>query len=179
MDGRIDDVEDLLRLLASLDGVFDAPPPEGDPVDLLAHGLQCADVLRAGHRDDVGLQLAGLVHDVGHAVGGDDPDHARTGADAVRPVVGDRVADLVGLHVAAKRYLAATEAYELSPASLLSLERQGAAMTPSEVQRFIEHPLAADAITLRRADEAGKVVGREVPGLDVWAERMRAYVRAA
>lgn len=170
------DADDFLRWFAGLDGVFDAPPPEGDPVDLLAHGLQCADVLRTGCPDDLGLQLAGLVHDVGHAAGGGDPDHARAGADAVRPLFGDRVAGLVGLHVEAKRYLAATEAYELSPASVLSLSRQGAAMTPAEAQRFAARPEAVAAIALRRADEAAKEVGRVVPGLETWAPRVREYV---
>jgi predicted HD phosphohydrolase len=166
----------FLQWFAGLDGVFDAPPPEGDPVDLLAHGLQCADVLRARYPDDLGLQLAGLVHDIGHAAGGGDPDHAGVGAEAVRPLFGDRVADLVGLHVEAKRYLAATEAYDLSPASLLSLSRQGAAMSAAEAERFAARPEAAAAIALRRADEAAKEVGRSVPGLDAWAPRVRAYV---
>lgn len=170
------DVEAFAGFLAGLDGVFDAPPHEGDPVDLLAHGLQCAHLLRAEYPDDLGLQLAGLVHDVGHAVGGGDPDHAKTGAVAVRPVLGDRVAELVALHVEAKRYLAATEEYELSPASRLSLRRQGAAMSEPEIVRFEALPEAAAAIALRRADEAAKVVGAEVPGLETWIPRMRDYV---
>ncbi|GAB3842118.1 HD domain-containing protein [Dactylosporangium cerinum] len=169
------DVDVFLSWFAGLDGVFDAPPPDGDPVDLLAHGLQCADVLRTRHPDDLGLQLAGLVHDIGHAAGGDDPDHAHTGAAAVRPILGDRVADLVGLHVEAKRYLAATETYALSPASSLSLSRQGAAMTGPEAERFAERPEAVAAIALRRADESAKEVGRVVPGLETWAPRLREY----
>ncbi|WP_433379630.1 HD domain-containing protein [Actinoplanes sp. CA-142083] len=171
------DVDAFAKSFAALDGVFDAPPPLGDPVDLLAHGLQCADILRGRYPGDLGLQLAGLVHDIGHAVGGDDPDHARTGAEAVRPLFGDRVADLVGLHVAAKRYLAATEDYELSEASRLSLARQGDVMTPDEVTAFAAGPEAAAAIALRRADEDAKVVGRAVPGLATWIPRIHDYVR--
>ncbi len=170
----ISDCDELLALLVSLDGVYDAPPPEGDPVDLLQHGLQCAHELRAHHPDDVELQLAGLVHDVGHAVS-DDPDHARTGRQIVAPVLGTRVAELVGLHVAAKRYLAATEDYELSEASRLSLQRQGAAMAPAEMEAFLALPLAADAIALRRADEAAKIVELDVPGLETWSRPMRQH----
>jgi predicted HD phosphohydrolase len=170
------DADAFLDWFAALDGVFDAPPPEGDPVDLLAHGLQCADVLRDRYPDDLGLQLAGLVHDIGHAVG-EGPDHARAGAEAVRPLFGDRVADLVALHVQAKRYLAATEAYELSPASELSLSRQGDAMTRSEAFLFEERAEAEDAIALRRADEAAKEVGRVVPDLESWAPRVHDYLR--
>lgn len=169
------DAESLLVFLAKLDGVYDAPPPLGDPVDLLAHGLQCAAVLHNDRPDDLGLQLAGLVHDIGHAVG-DDPDHARVGADVVRPVLGPRVADLVALHVPAKRYLASTESdYELSEASRLSLLRQGSVMTGEEQEKFLANPAAADAVTLRRADEAAKIVGHQVPGLDVWAPRLLTY----
>jgi predicted HD phosphohydrolase len=171
------DVDEFGRSFEALDGVFDAPPPFGDPVDLLAHGLQCAEILRRRHPGDLGLQLAGLVHDVGHAVGGDDPDHARSGAEAVRPLFGHRVADLVGLHVAAKRYLAATEEYELSEASRLSLVRQGDVMTPEEVAVFVARPDADAAIALRRADEAAKVIGRTVPGLATWIPRIRDYAR--
>ena len=172
------DADEVLAFLRSLDGVFDAPPPLGDPIDLLAHGLQCAAVLREQHPDDVGLQLAGLVHDIGHAVGGTDPDHARSGADVIRPVLGDRVAALVALHVEAKRYLAATEVYELSAASRLSLERQGAALTTAEARHFETDAHFADAIALRRADESAKVVGLDVPGLDAWAPVMRGYPAA-
>lgn len=170
------DVDELVSFLASLDGVFDAPAPYGDPVDLLSHGLQCAAVLREQRPEDLGLQIAGLVHDVGHACGADDPDHARVGGEVVRPVLGDRVADLVGLHVAAKRYLAATEDYELSEASRLSLERQGSAMRADEQERFLALPAAQDAIALRRADEAAKVVGLAVLGLERWEQVMREYV---
>jgi predicted HD phosphohydrolase len=168
----------LIALLTSLDGVFDAPPPDGDPVDLSQHGLHCADLLRTRRPDDVGRQLAGLVHDVGHAAGGG--EHAVAGAATVRPVLGDRVADLVAAHVDAKRYLAAVERdYELSPPSVTSLDRQGGAMTPGERKRFTARPDAADAIRLRRADEAAKVVGRVVPGLAAWVPRLRAYAGRA
>lgn len=170
-------VEEFLSWFAALDGVFDAPPPFGDPVDLLAHGLQCADVLRSAYPDDLGLQLAGLVHDVGHAVEGAG-DHASAGAFVVRPLLGARVAGLVALHVEAKRYLAATEDYEFSVASRLSLARQGSAMTDDEAAAFRAHPLAEAAIALRRADEEAKVVGREVPGLDTWAPRLRRWSAA-
>lgn len=171
-------MDDLIDLLAALDGVFDAPPPDGDPVDLLAHGLQCADVLRSGAPADLGLQLAGLVHDIGHALGGGSRGHAETGAEAVEPVLGGRVALLVALHVPAKRYLAATEDYPLSAASVSSLAAQGAAMTEAEQHEFLALPDAADAIALRRADEAAKVVGKRVPGLEVWAPRLRSYAAA-
>lgn len=172
-------VEALLDLLAACDGVYDAPPPDGDPVDLLQHGLQCAHLLAQCRPDDLGLALAGLVHDVGHALPGGHRNHAAAAAHAVRPVLGERVARLVALHVQAKRYLATTESsYALSAASAASLVQQGGGMTPAEVRAFERLPEAADAVALRRADEDAKVVGLPVPGLETWAGPLRAYAEA-
>lgn len=53
--------------------------------------------------------------------------------------------------------------------------RQGSVMTSEEQEKFLAHPAAADAVTLRRADEAAKIVGHQVPGLDVWAPRLLTY----
>ncbi len=51
-------------------------------------------------------------------------------------------------------------------------------MAPNEVEDFEADPHSRDAATLRRADEAAKVIGRAVPGLDHWAP-MVARVAAA
>jgi predicted HD phosphohydrolase len=173
------DVDALLDLLAGCDGVYDAPPPEGDPVDLLQHGLQCAYLLAQRRPDDVGLQLAGLVHDIGHAIPGGHRNHAMVAAEAVRPVLGGRVAALVELHVPAKRYLATMEpSYDLSEASATSLVHQGGMMSAAEVAAFERSPHAADAVVLRRADEDAKVVDLVVPGLDTWVMRLREHAAA-
>lgn len=170
------DAEALLDLLAACDGVYDAPPPEGDPVDLLQHGLQCAHLLAQQRPEDVALQLAGLVHDIGHAIPGGHRNHAAVAAEAVRPVLGERVAALVRLHVPAKRYLATIEpSYDLSEASAMSLVHQGGRMSRAEVEEFERAAHSADAVVLRRADEDAKVVGLAVPGLDTWVDRLREH----
>ena len=87
------------------------------------------------------------------------------------------MARLTVLHVPAKRYLVATDAEyaaELSDGSALSLEFQGGVMTPAEAAEFAADPHGPDAARLRRADEAAKVIGREVPGLDHWAPIVQA-----
>ena len=145
---------------------------ENGGYSLLEHLLQCADLLATWRPDDRELALAGLVHDLGHHLGESGEDgHGEVAADYLRPVLGDRVADLVVLHVPAKRYLVAVaDGYGklLSPASAASLSEQGAAMSVDEQRRFEAHPAAADAVLLRKADDLAKQAGREVPGLDVW-----------
>lgn len=173
------DVGELFRLLAS-----GARHPEGDgpaeALDQLSHALQCADLLAARHPGDVELQVAGLVHDIGHLlVPGDDAGHGRHAADAIRPLLGPRVAALVELHVPAKRYLVATEpAYRamLSPVSRLTLERQGGTMPAGERAELEREPELDAALALRRADEAAKEPGRPVAGLDRWRPVIDALV---
>lgn len=165
-------VDELLDMLADCDGRFDSLGPDGDPIDILAHSLQCAAVLRAVAPDDVELQVAGLVHDLGHAVTpGEAAAHGTTGAAYVRPLLGARVARLTELHVPAKRYLVAVDAVYasvLSDGSTRSLAVQGGAVSDAERAELERDPHLPDALRLRRADEAAKVIGKVVPGVDTW-----------
>ncbi|MHB8470746.1 MAG: metal-dependent phosphohydrolase, partial [Gaiellaceae bacterium] len=86
----------------------------------------------------------------------------------------------IRLHVAAKRYLCATEpSYlaELSPASVLSLELQGGPYSAAEVAEFETSPYADDAVRLRRWDDAGKVAGLETPELEHYRPVLEAALR--
>ena len=159
--------DDVVALLAHSAG---EPSGEADGLSALDHGLQCAFELSRSHPDDRELCVAGLVHDVGHALGPDE-DHDRLGAALVRSVLGERVASLVGLHVVAKRYLVATDrSYRslLSATSTRTLGLQGGPLDAEDAAEFASSPHAADAVELRRADEAAKVPGRVVPPLDAW-----------
>lgn len=169
----VDAIEAYLQETASM-------PMEEPGLFELDHGLQCAAELEAHAPDDVELQIAGLVHDICHG-----RCHIRihdsVGAGAVRTVLGNRVAELVGLHVAAKRYLVATDpsyAARLSPISKKTLELEGGAMTQEEISTFEKHPLAKEAMLLRMADEAAKTPGRIVPGLDHWRGALRLVAAA-
>jgi predicted HD phosphohydrolase len=158
---------ELLELLASLGAV---PSEETPGLSELDHGLQCAAELARVRPADRELQVAGLVHDIGHRFGPDER-HGALGAERVRALLGDRVADLVEAHVPAKRYLVTTDpSYRdrLSSESTLTLALQGGALTPEEIRSFASSPHAADAVALRRADDAAKVPGRRVPGLAQW-----------
>ncbi|MEU6275256.1 HD domain-containing protein [Streptomyces populi] len=175
-------VEELMDLLHACRGVHEPPAlpharlrpgggtPVGGAVDLHDHALQTAALLRRGHPSDKELQVAGLVHDIGHLLRpGDDAGHADHAADAVRPLLGERVSGLVRLHVAAERYPAATSPDRgPSPLAPLTMTARGGAMTPREAAAFEQDPLAEDAVTLRQADDAGHVPGLYAGDMEDW-----------
>jgi predicted HD phosphohydrolase len=167
-------VDEIVALLAT---GADRPLGPGVPVTQLEHALQTAAALRAEEPEDVELAVAGLVHDLGQLLpGGPDETHATDGAAAVRDALGERVAGIVALHVEAKRFLVATEdnyKERLTGDSVVSLGRQGGALEVGEASSFLDSPWAADAVTLRRADDGGKVDGLEVGRLDDWVPLLR------
>ena len=159
-------------------------------VSELAHALQCAELAQAAGADGE-LTLACLLHDVGRfavdqalvfdRVGGARAGargHHKVGADLIAPFVPERVAWLVRMHAEAKRYLCTTEpGYHetLSPGSQHTLTLQGGLMTADEVARHAAHPWLADALRLRRWDDAAKVVGKVTRPLETWAPLLRTY----
>ena len=164
----------------------------GERVTQLDHALQCAALAEADGAGEA-LIAAALLHDYGHLFegrgdaakrNGADLKHEAFGARALRRWFGPGVTRPIALHVAAKRYLCAAEPdYEaaLSSASTLSLSLQGGRFTPAQAARFMRAPFAADAVRLRRWDDAGKVEGARTPGLDhYWPllERLAAVRRA-
>jgi predicted HD phosphohydrolase len=130
---------------------------DGETLDLFEHGLQTAEGLLSAGCDDE-LVVAGLLHDLGDGRVSA-AAHAPWAAALVRSLLGERVAWLIGAHAQAKRYLCAVEpAYtaDLSPVSQRTLVEQGGVMTPEETSVFASHRWAADAVRLRRCDDAGK-----------------------
>jgi predicted HD phosphohydrolase len=164
-------VDDVIQVLLAGAADFDAGG-ERAGFSLLDHGLQCAAHLRRSHADDVELQVAGLVHDIGQTLtANDDAAHGIAGAQFVRPVLGERVARLVELHVPAKRYLVATDAgyqAQLSSASRASLLAQGDVMSDDELHAFAALPDARAAVALRRADDAAKDATARPAPLGEW-----------
>jgi predicted HD phosphohydrolase len=180
-----DDVDALFALLrvtsAAADPAADPDAFDTDRVDELTHALQTAAGLAERRPADLELQVAGLVHDLGHLAAAGDPDaHGRAGADLVRPLLGRRVAELVELHVPAKRYLVATDpGYRevLSPGSIHTLELEGGPLASHEVAAFAARPEAQDALVLRRADDEAKDPARVVPDLEHWRPIVEAVAR--
>ncbi len=171
---------DLAELEAWLARMAVTPSDEAEGISELDHGLQCAHELAIVAPDDEALHIAGLLHDVGHGRG-DIRDHAWVGAQAVRGVLGERVAELVGLHIAAKRYLVTTDpGYRslLSPTSIHTLTLQGGDMSPEEIAEFETYAHWREGLMLRRADEAAKTPGRPVEGIEAWLPALRALAAA-
>lgn len=159
----------------------------GEPVSIAEHMLQTAhEAVLAGA--EASLVVAALLHDIGHLVHGMAHDAADHGIDTVHEEAGARwlkqafgpaVTEPIRLHVAAKRYLCAVDpAYlaVLSLASVHSLMLQGGPFTLSEAGEFGALPHAADAVQVRRWDDAGKVAGRATPDFAHFRAMLEACV---
>jgi len=145
----------------------------GEAVTMAAHQLQAAALARAAGAPDA-LVAAALLHDVGHLLdGATDEGHGADGACWLGQWFGADVTEPVRLHVAAKRYLVATEpSYRarLSPASVETLRRQGGPMDEAAAIAFRRDPHARAAVALRRWDDQAKDPTAVVPPLEAYDE---------
>lgn len=158
----------------------------GESVSQQEHALQAAFFAERANADPA-LIAAALLHDVGHLLHslpddaperGIDDEHETLAARWLESRFGPQVVEPVRLHVAAKRFLCATDPdYQrrLSPPSLLSLRLQGGPMSADEVESFQSHPHFAAAVSLRHWDDAAKVPELVTPPLEHYA----AYVDQA
>ena len=109
-----------------------------------------------------GIEISGR-----ELMAGTDNDHGERGAAWLARWFPAAVTEPVRLHVAAKRYLCAAEPGYfalLSPASVHTLSVQGGPMTAAEAAAFAAGPYAADAVAVRRWDDAAKDPEADVPG---------------
>src|SRR4051794_29863320 len=148
-------------------------------INQLQHALQCAAHAEADGAPPATV-LASLLHDVGHMIHtlGDNPAgrgvddvHEQLGADWLAKRFGPEVSEPVRLHVAAKRYLCTIESDyfgKLAPDSVRSLELQGGLMSPDELETFRAHPQYAEAVRVRRFDEAAKDPRATTPDFDYY-----------
>ena len=170
----------------------------GEQVSVAQHLLQAAALAAAAGAPDT-LVAAALLHDTGHLrgadpladqpelsgrelMGGTDNDHGERGAVWLARWFPPAVTEPVRLHVAAKRYLCATEPGYfglLSPASVYTLSLQGGPMTGAEAAAFAAGRYAAGAVAVRRWDDTAKDPAADVPGFDAYRPLLTALVRTA
>src|SRR5258708_17526427 len=157
-------------------------------INQLQPALQSAALAEAGDAPPATV-LASLLHDVGHMVHdlGEDPAsrgvddrHEALGAAWLAERFGPEVSEPVRLHVAAKRFLCATEPDyfgRLSPDSVRSLALQGGPMSAEEVAAFRAGPRCGGAVRLRRYDEAAKDPYARTPDFDYFLRHVTACHR--
>jgi phosphonate degradation associated HDIG domain protein len=159
----------------------------GEAVTMSEHMLQGAFLAeQSGAADE--LVAAALLHDIGHYTNEFGDDYIDQGIDNMHDEAGARVLEgffpavvvaCVRLHVAAKRYLCATDpSYfdRLSAASLATLKLQGGPMSPAEVAEFRNDRFHREAVRVRLWDEAGKVPGMATPPFDYYAPLLQRVI---
>ena len=128
------------------------------------------------------LVAAALLHDVGHLRNETDDRHGEAGARWLSQWFGEAVTEPVRLHVAAKRFLCATEPGYfglLSQESVRTLVLQGGPMTPEQAAAFEALPFARDAVAVRRWDDQAKDPAVTPPGFAHFEPLLNSLVRGA
>lgn len=160
----------------------------GENVTMAEHMMQAAHQAEQMGCDALTITGA-LLHDIGHFTSAfgtfsmadtKDRYHEDAGADVLKGRFPDEVIACVQHHVAAKRYLCATDAKyygDLSDASKHSLRLQGGPMSPDEVTAFAQTPHLERILTVRRCDDGGKVAGGETPPLSHFIAIMESVLQ--
>jgi gamma-butyrobetaine dioxygenase len=177
-----------LEVIAAL---FDGPGARdyfGEAVSVATHMLLAAGLAEAAAAPGP-LIAAALLHDVGHFTGtvtgrdlmqGTDNNHSDQGANWLAQWFGPDVTEPVRLHVAAKRYLCATEPgyfARLSPASVYTLTVQGGPMQGEEIGEFEASPFALQACQVRRWDDEAKDPGARVAEFEHYVPVLAALLQ--
>ena len=161
----------------------------GEQVTMSEHMLQAAQLAEEAGADEETVAAA-LLHDIGHYTNefpedalekGTDNLHEDAGAAVLAPFFPARVTDCVKYHVAAKRYLCATDpGYfdRLSPASVHTLNLQGGPMNSGEVAAFAKNPNLDAILQVRIWDDEGKVKGMPTPPFAHYAPLLQRVVDA-
>jgi [1-hydroxy-2-(trimethylamino)ethyl]phosphonate dioxygenase len=159
----------------------------GEAVTMSAHMLQGAHLAQSEGASEE-LVAAALLHDIGHYTGefgddyidqGLDNHHDEAGARVLERFFPPLVTECVRLHVAAKRYLCATDpGYfgKLSEASVKTLALQGGPMSADEIENFRASPHFEAAVRVRLWDEAAKVPDMRVAPFEHYSDLLQRVV---
>jgi predicted HD phosphohydrolase len=161
----------------------------GEKVTMAEHMLQGAHFAEV-RGEDAMVMVAALLHDIGHFTSefgtfsmedSQDRCHEEAGAVVLEPFFPAVVVDCVRHHVAAKRYLCATNPNylgRLTPASIHSLKLQGGPMGADEAEAFAQNPNIDIILKVRHLDDEGKVAGLKSPPFAHFAPMVQHVVDA-
>ena len=183
------DRSNIVSFLADIFEHHGAESYLGEPVTIAEHMLQSARLAERENASDE-LVAAALLHDIGHYAGEfgtyspddkEDRHHEDAGAAVLDKFFPPVITECVRLHVAAKRYLCATDPEyfdRLSPASVHSLSLQGGPMTKDEIAAFEANPFHREAVQVRIWDDGGKVAGMTTKAFADYAGPLQRVVDA-
>ena len=146
----------------------------GEPVTMGQHMLQGATLAEQNAEPDE-IVVGALLHDIGHFTSEfgtfsmddtEDRYHENAGAALLENFFPSVITDCCRYHVAAKRYLCATDPKyfnKLSDASVHSLNLQGGPMSEAEIINFKRNPNLKQILTVRLYDDAAKVPKMATP----------------
>ena len=146
----------------------------GEPVTMGQHMLQGATLAEQNKEPDE-IVVGALLHDIGHFTSEfgtfsmddtEDRYHENAGAAVLENFFPTVITDCCRYHVAAKRYLCATDPQyfnKLSDASIHSLNLQGGPMSEAEIINFKRNPNLKQILTVRLYDDAAKVPKMATP----------------
>ena len=146
----------------------------GEPVTMGQHMLQGATMAEKSREPDE-IIIGTLLHDIGHFTSEfgtfsmedtEDRYHEDAGAAVLEQFFPKVITDCCRHHVAAKRYLCATDPeyfQKLSTASIHSLNLQGGPMSEAEIKNFERNPNLKKILKVRLYDDAGKIPDMVTP----------------
>ena len=146
----------------------------GEPVTMGQHMLQGATMAEKSREPDE-IIIGTLLHDIGHFTSEfgtfsmedtEDRYHEDAGAAVLEQFFPKIITDCCRHHVAAKRYLCATDPeyfQKLSTASIHSLNLQGGPMSEAELKDFEKNPNLKKILKVRLYDDAGKIPDMVTP----------------
>lgn len=161
----------------------------GEPVTMGQHMLQGATLAEQNEELDE-IVVGALLHDIGHFTSEfgtfsmddtEDRYHENAGAAVLEKFFPRVITDCCRYHVAAKRYLCATDPLyfnKLSDASVHSLNLQGGPMSETEVREFKRNPNLKKILTVRLYDDAGKIPDMDTPSFWHFAPLVQKMVES-
>ena len=161
----------------------------GEPVTMGQHMLQGATLAEQNEELDE-IVVGALLHDIGHFTSEfgtfsmddtEDRYHENAGAAVLEKFFPRVITDCCRYHVAAKRYLCATDPLyfnKLSDASVHSLNLQGGPMSETEVKEFERNPNFNKILTVRLYDDAGKIPDMDTPSFWHFAPLVQKMVES-